>query len=1007
MPEEEPSKFDPSGERKRELTMMREEKKEKEEKEVRLPDSLIPEEYHVVKSRATMGLEYHTEKYTTKVKDHECHLTAFPSMQPTSRFEVFRLKETLGEMLDKAGLNDLENEEIGPTQMHNLIEIMKKEQDIYNIIFHELIRQTTLECTERGELLQEIRRRYAEILSRVPKQIKGLHEEVMAQRALDRRLTDELLKFKKTVTQLTDELLTVREHDENVTKAATEAKEELKEALLDSKKNTDLLSEYHDLYELQRKRMEKDMTALNNEKETWSQAAFSLALKVTEEHELTNARRLHVAEKAWVKLAKHFTILLSGTDSSMLAELQMHIDKFRELMFEFQGNMKNNEKRMKKIVERIFEGVRFIRDDFDKTVLGSDGLVEKSPTPEKVRFALEGLTKWGQRVTEQLETFGGDELLNNHDLLKEAHSHMEGWADIALEVFDRHSDSDQKAMQELNLDITAMHEQCQVRLTGENGVARLLINLSGSFEHWQTKLHVAVQGNNPLPDMDWLRFYSTLGEYSSWCAQILGLIGSTKKEVDKEDHKHLEINDMMTKTQKWLSSTMNGIESENARLIQTVSSLHTDMVQWMVQILLKIAPDKSNHSPELLNDAETLKQTNQQLCNTVLKLFTKLRTFNNYLVQCCSGIVQAIVQQKFSKYEENPEQEQIDLARMKSEFEEWIATAKILVYALTGQELQEEIVVEKKSETPSSVGQELLSRQETKLSTHSTVLEEKEETISDRDGEKEPLSASVVECEEGQKGLARVDEENTEQSTPPQVVETKHEGDELKASETISAEEERVVEGQSENVEIETQNKETKNGEEGDEKDVEEEKADLQEEQEDSGDDLTDNEKEEKEEIEAIGFDETTRPKSLQGTRDERGLRKPETEQSEKAYDTLQTIEKLQEDLINTEERAQKAEERVIDLEEELRNLNEIVRELDRKLKKSDATTVATTDGETTIAPESVISEIATKQSTQSTIDNQSLKKKEEKKKEKSKSTISKSSKKKSTPRKEAGGGEV
>lgn len=49
IPEEEPSKFDPSGERKRELTIMREEKKEKEEKEVRLPDSLIPEEYHIVK----------------------------------------------------------------------------------------------------------------------------------------------------------------------------------------------------------------------------------------------------------------------------------------------------------------------------------------------------------------------------------------------------------------------------------------------------------------------------------------------------------------------------------------------------------------------------------------------------------------------------------------------------------------------------------------------------------------------------------------------------------------------------------------------------------------------------------------------------------------------------------------------------------------------------------------------------------------------------------------------
>lgn len=57
------------------------------------------------------------------------------------------------------------------------------------------------------------------------------------------------------------------------------------------------------------------------------------------------------------------------------------------------------------------------------------------------------------------------------------------------------------------------------------------------------------------------------------------------------------------------------------------------MVQWMVQILLKIAPDKSNHSPELLNDAETLKQTNQKISNIALKLFSKLRMFNNYLVQ--------------------------------------------------------------------------------------------------------------------------------------------------------------------------------------------------------------------------------------------------------------------------------------------------------------------------------------------------------------------------------------
>ena len=44
-------------------------------------------------------------------------------------------------MLDRIGTNDIEGELKGPTQIHNLLEIIKKEQNIYNIIFHELIRQ--------------------------------------------------------------------------------------------------------------------------------------------------------------------------------------------------------------------------------------------------------------------------------------------------------------------------------------------------------------------------------------------------------------------------------------------------------------------------------------------------------------------------------------------------------------------------------------------------------------------------------------------------------------------------------------------------------------------------------------------------------------------------------------------------------------------------------------------------------------------------------------------------
>ena len=56
--------------------------------------------------------------------------------------------------------------------MHNLLELIEKEQGIYNIIFHELIRQVSVQCAERGELLAELRKRYANLFDRIPRQVK-------------------------------------------------------------------------------------------------------------------------------------------------------------------------------------------------------------------------------------------------------------------------------------------------------------------------------------------------------------------------------------------------------------------------------------------------------------------------------------------------------------------------------------------------------------------------------------------------------------------------------------------------------------------------------------------------------------------------------------------------------------------------------------------------------------------------------------------------------------------
>ncbi len=136
----------------------------------KVAESLIPEEFRVVKNVGVWPLKVEESLYTTHTEDHASHLTVFPSLKPTGRNEVVQLKHTMDSLLKRVGADIVDLK--GPTQLHNLLEIVKQEQDIFNIIFYEVIRQVTVECKDRGEILSKLRERYANLLSRVPREIK-------------------------------------------------------------------------------------------------------------------------------------------------------------------------------------------------------------------------------------------------------------------------------------------------------------------------------------------------------------------------------------------------------------------------------------------------------------------------------------------------------------------------------------------------------------------------------------------------------------------------------------------------------------------------------------------------------------------------------------------------------------------------------------------------------------------------------------------------------------------
>ncbi|PIO32741.1 hypothetical protein AB205_0137620, partial [Aquarana catesbeiana] len=200
-------------------------------------ESIIPKEFYVVKNKGVLGLEYYEDKYTTLLEDDEKKLRLFPSMKPSGRSEVLQLMKVLDNMLMNAGVDEKDMKLEGPSQIHNLLELLKTEQNIYNIVFHELIRQVSVECAERGELLAKLRQRYVSLLDKIPHQVLSLYNDLLAQRALDRSLTEEIIYFKNSIGELTSELHQVREHDLRVSKEAKQAQAELAKALKSAKKN--------------------------------------------------------------------------------------------------------------------------------------------------------------------------------------------------------------------------------------------------------------------------------------------------------------------------------------------------------------------------------------------------------------------------------------------------------------------------------------------------------------------------------------------------------------------------------------------------------------------------------------------------------------------------------------------------------------------------------------------------------------------------------------------------
>ena len=72
-------------------------------------------------------------------------------------------------------------------------------------------------------------------------------------------------------------------------------------------------------------------------------------------------------------------------------------------------------------------------------------------------------------------------------------------------------------------------------------------------------------------------------------------------------------------------------ESDKYTLLPQVTNLHTDMVQWMVHMLLRLAPNRKDASREAREALLLNTQTLGQLQQTGVSLFEQLQKFTKYV----------------------------------------------------------------------------------------------------------------------------------------------------------------------------------------------------------------------------------------------------------------------------------------------------------------------------------------------------------------------------------------
>ncbi|KAM9385783.1 axonemal dynein light chain domain-containing protein 1 [Pholidichthys leucotaenia] len=647
-----------------------------------ISESLIPEEYHIVKNKGIRSLEIYEDAFTVQVKDDDQKLRVFPSLKPSGRLEVLQLMRMMDDMLEKAGVDQQREELTELSQLEGLLELVKAEQNIYNVVFHELIRQVSVNCAERGQLLAKLRQRYQSLLDRIPHRLKALHTEVVAQRVLNHRLTEEIHRIKTSIQLLSTELSKVRDHDTFVSLQAEHTHQQLTESLRQTHTSSNVVQGYHELYELQRARTEAQLLQVTEERDCLKQLTFLLALKVISVKKLQVFSRLHVSEHSWFKTAEHCIQYLTSKDTEDVISITELSDCWKQQLTTFMSLLKRTEHEHYEQISAIQQGITKWISSFTK----QSGCSDQKYCEMTQKEIHADLKKWTNMLTLQCEHYQGEKQFCSQQTLSDLGHIQERWLNMSLQFYQRHFFPGGKppaghvAQEALGKIISELLKELDMQVSGENGkgVHRQIMALLGLMESWVSKLAAVIEHLQIMSVSDWLKLEKALWDWQRLAEEALKHICVMQTENRKDENK----SDIYTKTEKLLDQVEEFItnlcsfsEKENHRLREEVSSVHMGQTRWMVDLLLFVVPDQNEEENQEWEPQRTAMVSLQTLNEDAKMLSAKLHSITRYITSSCT----LILEEHTNPDDTENESKMTECSKLQSDCLDWLETCKILL----------------------------------------------------------------------------------------------------------------------------------------------------------------------------------------------------------------------------------------------------------------------------------------------------------------------------------------